>query len=41
MCSVSVEETLLDLNKFQLSAVQGDDIFLYQMVIKSVRPSSA
>ena len=38
-CSVSIEETLLNLNRFQLFTFQGDDIFQYYMVINSVRPS--
>ena len=38
-CSVSFEETVLNLNRFQLTTCQGDDMFQYHMVINSVRPS--
>ena len=37
--SVSIEETLLNLNKFQLITFQGDNIFQYYMAINSDRPS--
>ena len=35
-CSVSIKETLLDLDRFQLTTFQGDDIFQYNMVIYSM-----
>ena len=39
-CSFFIEEILLNLNKFQLTTFQEDDIFQYYVVIiNSVRPS--
>ena len=32
MCSVCIEEILLNLNRLQLTTFQGDDIFHYYVV---------
>ena len=36
---VSPEETILNLNRFELTLFQEDDIFQYHTVINSVWPS--